>query len=237
MAWQWNFSAPWEDGQDEDFRNESLAQSEQLNNFFANNPAIPQNMAEISRRFGYLPKDVQVAGALSGLTADSPEFTAIVERFMEKESSWWESTKAATRGVVRSAVVGMESASQFVKKYGTANMKYYSKRQMNPLLAFSGIGTLMPLLDPEGRDEIAQSFKDQGPTLATRAINQIRQGKRVNLGEGYFGNSTVAEDTDIYKELVGRGANPDQVKEIIQEYYGTPISQQEMSSREGNSGT
>ena len=237
MAWQWNFSAPWEDGQDEDFRNETLAQSEQLNNFFANNPAIPQNMAEISRRFGYLPKDVQVAGALSGLTADSPEFTAIVERFMEKESSWWESTKAATRGVVRSAVVGMESASQFVKKYGTATMKYYGKRQINPLAAFSGIGTLMPLLDPEGRDEIAQSFKDQGPTLATRAINQIREGKRVNLGEGYFGNSTVAEETDIYKELVGRGANPDQVKEIIQEYYGTPISQQEMSSREGNSGT
>ena len=246
MAWQWNFSAPWEDGQDEDFRNESLAQSEQLNNFFANNPAIPQNMAEISRRFGYLPKDVQVAGALSGLTADSPEFTAIVERFMKKESTWWESTKAATRGVVRSAVVGMESASQFVKKYGTANMKYYSKRQMNPLLAFSGIGTLMPLLDPEGRDEIAQSFKDQGPTLATRAINEIRtgikEGKKisdikVNLGQGYFGNSTIAEDTDIYKELVGRGANPDEVKQIIQEYYGTPISQQEMSSREGNSGT
>jgi len=237
MAWTWNFSAPWEDDQGEDFKKESLAQSEQLNNFFINNPSVPQNMAEISRRFGFLPKDVQVAGALSGLTADSPEFTAIVDRFLEKETSWWESTKAATRGVVRSAVVGMESASQFVKKYGTANMKYYSKRQMNPLLAFSGIGTLMPLLDPEGRDEIAKSFKEQGPTLATRAINQLREGKKVNLGEGYFGNSTVAEDTEIYKELVGRGANPDEVKQIIQEYYGTPISQQEMSSREGSSGT
>ena len=108
---------------------------------------------------------------------------------------------------------------------------------MNPLLAFSGIGTLMPLLDPEGRDEIAKSFQEQGPTLATRAINQLREGKKVNLGEGYFGNSTVAEDTEIYKELVGRGANPDEVKQIIQEYYGTPISQQEMSSREGSSGT
>lgn len=237
MAWTWNFSAPWEDDQGEDFKKETLAQSEQLNNFFINNPSVPQNMAEISRRFGFLPKDVQVAGALSGLTADSPEFTAIVDRFLEKETSWWESTKAATRGVVRSAVVGMESASQFVKKYGTANMKYYSKRQMNPLLAFSGIGTLMPLLDPEGRDEIAKSFKEQGPTLATRAINQLREGKKVNLGEGYFGNSTVAEDTEIYKELVGRGANPDEVKQIIQEYYGTPISQQEMSSREGSSGT
>jgi hypothetical protein len=237
MAWQWNFSAPWDDAQGEDYKKELLGQAAQMDSFFQNNPGVTQNMAEISRRFGYLPKDVQVAGALSGLTADSPEFTAIVERFLEKETTWWESTKAATRGVVRSAVVGMESASQFVKKYGTGAMKYYSKRQLNPLLAFSGIGTLMPLLDAEGRNEIAQSFEEQGPTLATRAINQLRQGKKVNLGEGYFGNSTVAEDTDIYKELVGRGANPDEVKQIIQEYYGTPISQQEMSSREGSSGT
>ena len=87
MAWKWNFTAPWQDAQDEDFKNEYIAQSQQLDNFFANNPAIPQNMAEISRRFGYLPKDVQVAGALSGLTADSPEFTAIVDRYLKKETT------------------------------------------------------------------------------------------------------------------------------------------------------
>ena len=52
-------------------------------------------------------------------------------------------TKSITRGAVRGAVVGMESASQFTKKYGTGLMKYYSKRQMNPMLAFSGIGTLI----------------------------------------------------------------------------------------------
>lgn len=49
---------------------------------------------------------------------------------------------------------------------------------MNPLLAFTGIGTLMPLLDPTGRNEIAQSFKEQGPTLATRAFQELRQGKK-----------------------------------------------------------
>lgn len=131
----------------------------------------------------------------------------------------------------------MESASQFVKKYGQAGMKYYAARKMNPLLAFTGIGTLVPLLDPNGRNEFVQSLKDQGPTVATRAFQELRQGRKVNLGQGYFGNSTVAEDTEVYKELVGRGANPDEVKQIIQEYYGKPITQLEMNTREGHAGT
>ena len=32
-------------------------------------------MSNISKNFGFLPKDVQVAGAMMGLTQDSPEFT------------------------------------------------------------------------------------------------------------------------------------------------------------------
>ena len=131
----------------------------------------------------------------------------------------------------------MESASQFTKKYGTGLMKYYAKREMNPMLAFSGIGTIIPLLDPEGIAEIRASAKAQGPTLATLALDELKAGRNVNLGEGYFGNSTVAEETDVYKELVGRGADPDEVREIIQDYYGKPISQLEFDSREGESGT
>ena len=237
MAYRWHFTAPWEDDQNDDYRNELLGQAAQIDNFFANNPQIPYNMQGISQNFGFLPKDVQVAGAMIGLTKDSPEFQSIIERFLEKETSWWEGVKAAGRGSLRTAVVGMESASQFVKKFGQAGMKYYSKRKMNPLLAFTGIGTLMPLLDPTGRNEIAQSFKEQGPTLATRAFQELRQGRKVNLGEGYFGNSTVAEDTEVYKELVGRGADPNEVKQIIQDYYGKPISQLEMNTREGGAGT
>jgi len=237
MAYRWNFTAPWEDDQNDDYRNELLGQAAQIDNFFANNPQIPYNMQGISQNFGFLPKDVQVAGAMIGLTKDSPEFQSIVERFLEKETSWWEGVKAAGRGSIRSAIVGMESASQFVKKFGQAGMKYYSKRKMNPLLAFTGIGSLIPLIDPTGRNEIAQSFKEQGPTLATRAFQELRQGRKVNLGEGYFGNSTVAEDTEVYKELVGRGADPNEVKQIIQDYYGKPISQLEMNTREGGAGT
>ena len=166
-AFRWNWVAPWQEDQDEIYKNELLGQAEQIDNFFANNPSIPYNMSEISKTYGFLPKDVQVAGALMGLTKDSPEFTSIVERFLEKETSWWEGVKAAGRGAIRGAVVGMESASQFVKKYGTASMKYYAARKMNPLLAFTGVGTLVPLLDPNGRNEFVQSLQDQGPTVAT----------------------------------------------------------------------
>ena len=237
MGYTWTFDAPWEDNDNQDWKEAYLAQAAQVEEYFRQNPQIPQNMSNISKNFGFLPKDVQVAGALMGLTAESPEFTALIDKFMEKETSWWDKTKSITRGAVRTAVVGMESASQFVKKFGTGAMKYYAKREMNPMLAFSGIGTLIPLIDPAGVAEIRQSLKDQGPTLASRAIEELRAGRKVNLGEGYFGNSTVAEDTEIYKELVGRGADPDEVKGIIQDYYGKPISQLEFDTREGESGT
>ena len=236
-GYRWQFDAPWEDNDNQDWKEEYLAQAAQMEEYFRQNPQIPQNMSNISKNFGFLPKDVQVAGAMMGLTQDSPEFQSIIDRFMNKETSWWDKTKAITRGAVRAAVVGMESASQFTKKYGTGLMKYYAKREMNPMLAFSGIGTIIPLLDPEGVAEIRASAKAQGPTLATLALDELKAGRNVNLGEGYFGNSTVAEETDVYKELVGRGADPDEVREIIQDYYGKPISQLEFDSREGESGT
>ena len=76
MAYRWNFTAPWEDDQNDDYRNELLGQAAQIDNFFANNPQIPYNMQGISQNFGFLPKDVQVAGAMIGLTKDSALFNA-----------------------------------------------------------------------------------------------------------------------------------------------------------------
>ena len=237
MAYRWQFDAPWDDNDNQDWKEEYLAQAAQMEEYFRQNPQIPQNMSNISKTFGFLPKDVQVAGAMIGLTQDNPEWTSLVDKFMNKETSWWDKTKSIARGAVRGAVVGMESASQFTKKYGTGLMKYYSKREMNPMLAFSGIGTLIPLIDPEGLAEVRASAQAQGPTLATRALEELKAGRNVNLGEGYFGNSTVAEDTEIYKELVGRGADPEEVRGVIQDFYGKPISQLEFDSREGESGT
>jgi len=231
MAWEWSFTSPYQDALDSDFVKQRKQQAQELRTFFSQNN-IAENLAGISQQYGYLPRDVQVGAAMVGLTKESPEFTSIIESYLDKERSWWEGVKAATRGAVRGAFVGMESASQFVKRYGTAGMRYYSKKQQNPLLFFSGIGTAAALINPDYYNEVKNVFKETGPTLAGRAFKEISKGNRVNLGEGYFGNSTLAEDTEVYKELVGRGADAEQVREIIQEQLGTPLSQQTIDDRE-----
>ena len=40
----------------------------------------------------------------------------------------------------------------------------------------------------------------------------------------------LAEDTDVYKELVGRGADPEEVKNIVQTYYGEDITNTEKNA-------
>ena len=231
MAWEWSFPSPYQDALDSEFVKQRKNQAQELRNYFSQND-IAQNLIGISQEYGFLPTDVQVAGAMVGLTKDSPEFTSIVNSYMEKERSWWESIKASGRGAIRGAFVGMESASQFVKRFGTAGMRYYSKKQQNPLLFFTGIGTALAAINPDFHTELKNTFEETGPTLAGRAFKEIKKGNKVNLGEGYFGNSTLAEDTEVYKELVGRGADPNIVKEAVQEQLGTPLSQPTIQDRE-----
>ena len=231
MAWEWGFTSPYQDALDTEFVRQRKQQAQELRNYFSTNQ-VAQNLVGIANEYGFLPTDVQVAGAMVGLTKDSPEFTSIVNSYLDKERSWWESIKASGRGAIRGAFVGMESASQFVKRFGTAGMRYYSKKQQNPLLFFSGIGTALAVINPDYYTEVKNVMEETGPTLAGRAFEEIRKGNRVNLGEGYFGNSTIAEDTDVYKELVGRGANPDEVREALQEQLGKPLSQPTIQDRE-----
>ena len=47
---------------------------------------------------------------------------------------------------------------------------------------------------------------------------KIAKGNRVNLGRGYFGNSTLARDTDIYKELSQTIKDPNQLAQIEKVY-------------------
>ena len=231
MAWEWNFTSPYEDFLGSQFAEARKKQAQELRNYFSQNQ-IAQNTAAIAQKYGFLPPDVQVGAAMIGLAAESPEFTPIINEYLNKERGWWESIKAAGRGAIRGTFVGLESASQFVKRYGTAGMRYYNKKQQNPLLFFSGIGTAAALINPDFYTEVKNVQKETGPTLAGKAIREIAKGNKVNLGEGYFGNSTLAQDTELYKELVGRGADPDVVAEAIQNEYGAPISQDVIDRRE-----
>ena len=135
MAWEWGFTSPYQDALDTEFVRQRKQQAQELRNYFANNQ-VAQNLVGIAKKYGFLPTDVQVAGAMVGLTKDSPEFTSIINSYLDKERSWWESIKASGRGAIRGAFVGMESASQFVKRFGTSRYEILLKETTKPIVIF-----------------------------------------------------------------------------------------------------
>ena len=49
MAYRWQFDAPWDDNDNQDWKEEYLAQAAQMEEYFRQNPQIPQNMSNISK--------------------------------------------------------------------------------------------------------------------------------------------------------------------------------------------
>jgi len=85
--------------------------------------------------------------------------------------------------------------------------------------------------------QYAENKKALGPTQAGMAIKAMAKGQRVNLGEGYFGNSTLAKDTEIYKELASTIQDQSQLEaleKVIQEQLGKPITQIERDRIDNN---
>ena len=83
MAWEWNFTSPYEDFLGSQFAEARKKQAQELRNYFSQNQ-IAQNTAAIAQKYGFLPPDVQVGAAMIGLAAESPEFTPIINEYLNK---------------------------------------------------------------------------------------------------------------------------------------------------------
>ena len=218
-------------------------------------PEIATNLESIVNKFGnILGRDIMVGSALLGFTEDSPEISALVQRQIEidQENSrkFGERLRAVGRGVVRGAFVGLDSlAEALIKRPYQAAARAAIDGGMSPqwanLIWFTQLMTagneenVIEFLS--GDDEFAERYnraKDTlGPTVASRAISQLAKGEKVNLGEGYFGNSTLARDTAIYKELASTIKDPNQlaaIEEAIQQQLGVPITVLEREAVEAN---
>lgn len=218
-------------------------------------PEIGVNLEGIVNKFGnILGRDIMVGSALLGFTEDSPEISALVQRQIEidQENSrkFGDRIRAMGRGVVRSAFVGLDSlAEALIKRPYQAAARAAIDGGMSPqwanLIWWSELmtaGNGEHVIELLSRDrEFAERYKvaknQLGPTVASRAIRQLAKGEKVNLGEGYFGNSTLARDTAIYKELASTIKDPSQLKaieDVIQQQLGVPITQLEREAVEAN---
>jgi hypothetical protein len=224
---RWWWQSPVQDEIEETQQNNRIEQAKLVEGMVNSAPQTVNNLKELVNEHFYLPKDVLVGASLMNLTADSPEIATIVERWLDVEKTWWDRVKSVGRGTIRTAFTAFDSIQdEIVKKPVLAYQKYLNQKKYRDSQGILG-ASLQLLISDDARKELGAVRDKLGPSVGRLALRNISEGKKVNLGEGYFPNSTLAEDTDVYKELVGRGIDESSAKNIIQTYYGQDITNTE----------
>jgi hypothetical protein len=192
-------------------------------NYVAQNPQFTRTLQENSVAFGFLPTDTIVGASLYGLDPSKPEWDAIVDKWLQNEAEEQNKFKEAGKSALRMAFTGLQSMADSIDKTYKANAMALMDRGMKPwnILAWGAMSTL----DPTYADDVMNYYRQQPDTPFVQAINKMKNGERVNLGDGILGESTRPEDTEIYQEMVGMGADPAIVSQRLQEELGEPITQ------------
>ena len=185
-----------------------------------------------------MPSGAIIASGLSELAIQAPEIKQVVDSYLEQQASLSKRIRDAGRSFVRTAFVAADSlAEAVIKRPFQAAAATHVQRGDNPILALGG-PLLGFLTDPFTRDEGEESFykkyrenKEQlGKTVFGRAIEELVAGNNVNLGAGFFGNSDVAENMDIFRAIVDSTDDEQviaQARNIIEEQLGKPITIEE----------
>ena len=192
-------------------------------NYVAQNPQFTKTLQENSVAFGFLPTDTIVGASLYGLAPSRPEWDAIVDKWLQNEAEEQNKFKNATKSALRMAFTGLQSMADSIDKTYKANAMALMDRGMKPwnILAWGAMSTI----DPTYADDVMNYYRQQPDTPFVQAINKMKNNERVNLGDGILGESTRAEDTEIFKELTGMGADPSIIRQRLQEELGEPITQ------------
>ena len=74
-------------------------------------------------------------------------------------------------------------------------------------------------------DKYKEAKNAYGPTEFNQAVDTLRSGKPLNLGQGYFPESTPLEETQKYRDLRRQGLSEQDSYKQAEAIYGTPITQ------------
>ena len=191
-------------------------------NYVNQNPQFSTTLKENSNAFGFLPTDTIVGASLYGLDPSRPEWDAIVDKWLANEAEEQSKWKEASKSALRMAFTGLQSMADSIDKTYKANAMALMDRGMKPwnIVAWGAMSTI----DPTYADDVMNYYRAQPDTPFVQAVNKIKSGEKVNLGDGILGESQKAEETEIYQELVGMGADPNIVGQRLQEELGAPIT-------------
>ena len=106
---RWWWQSPVQDEIEENEQNARIEQAKVVQDMINSAPQVATNLKSLVDEHFYLPKDVLVGASLMNLTADSPEISTIVQRWLDVEKTWWDRVKSVGRGTVRTAFTAFDS--------------------------------------------------------------------------------------------------------------------------------
>mgnify|MGYP003147850295 FL=1 len=220
-------------------------------------PAPVEKLSSFVDKYNWLPKDILAGLGIASLTNpainldDQEPFVGDLVRAWTKHSKENASRLGAlTKGSIRGLFVGFDAAAErILKRPIQAAGGVYTGENINPTVALFDIipGLGFTLAKGLGMTDMSysefftkreQKLQELGPTVGELAVKKLAAGEKVNLGTGFFGNSTMAEDTTVYEEISKQTQDPEileSARKLIQEQLGDPITIEERKRVNANS--
>lgn len=222
-------------------------------------PSPAERLATFAERYGWMPPDVLGGLGIASLSNpalkldDQEPFVAdLINAWVKNNKENSNRFTALTKGAIRSLFVGFDTAAEgLIKRPIQAAGGVYTGENINPTAALLDIipGLGFTLVKGLGMTDMSYSefftkrekkLQELGPTVGETAVNKLLKGENVNLGSGFFGNSTLAEDTEVYKKIAEQTQNPETLenaRRLIQEQLGEPITVNERKRVNANTFT
>ena len=212
----------------------------------ADNPEPVEKLESFINKYAWMPPDVLAGLGIASLTNPAINLDDAEPFVNDLINAWTKNSKensnrltSLLKGSIRAAFVGFDGlAERFIKRPIQAAGGVYAGENINPTAALLDIipGLGFTLVKGLGMTDMSfsefyrkrnQKTKQLGPTVAEESIKRLLKGEKVNLGEGFFGNSTLAEDTEVYKQISEQTQNPEileNARKLIQDQLGQDIT-------------
>ena len=220
------------------------------------NPEPVEKLSSFIDKYGWLPKDLLAGLGIASLTNPAINLSDEEPFVADLINAWTKNSKenasrfgAITKGSIRGLFVGFDAAAErILKRPIQAAGGVYVGENINPTVALFDIipGLGFTLAKGLGMTNMSysefftkreQKLQELGPTVGEAAVKKLAAGEKVNLGTGFFGNSTLAEDTEVYDLISQQTQDPEileNARQLIQDQLGDPITVKERSRVNSN---
>ena len=222
-------------------------------NFFKNTvtPEIAQNAANISRAYPNMDAKLVMYGAMLGVQHDSDlalqlaerQNNVVIKQNQQAINKVSKGKRASQLGLLMLDLgfqpLSRNFKSSIVAADETGTNKFQAVAANTFIGGLTGAASFIPGVDGDKAadrvrralvgDKFADVYKESkdayGPTEFNLAYDEIKAGRPLNLGKGYFPSSTPIEETQGYKDLKRSGLADRDAYAEAEEIYGVPITE------------